>query len=75
MHFLLTIKATGNQWSGRGSARSKYRTMPDAEAALQDYVLRNWSYEMDGEPLPKDSSDRVTQYFDEVEEKYEIIRT
>lgn len=48
-------------------------TMADAETALQDYVLKNWEYEMDGVPLPKQGSEIVEQYFDEVEERYEII--
>lgn len=73
MSYLLKISATGNQWSGRGSAKSKHKTQADAEAFLQNYVLLNWDYEMDGEPLPEAGIDIVEQYFEVVEEQYEII--
>lgn len=74
MPFLLTIKAKGNQWSGRGSATSKHKTLADAETALHDYVLNNWDNETDGELQPSDAGVIVHQYFESFDEQYEIIK-
>jgi hypothetical protein len=70
--FILTIRERNNSWAGRSPAVSKHASREDAEAALQEYVKRNWDGEM-GTDLPEDPDDMVAEYFSEVLEAYEIV--
>jgi hypothetical protein len=73
MPFLLIVGERGNSWGGRPSAVTIHETREDAKAQLLDYVNRNWDDETDGHERPEDSDDMIERYFDEVQERYEIV--
>ena len=71
MPYTLTIKERNHSWSGRSPARSVHTTRSEAEAALIEYVARNWDAEV-GDERPSDPAEMVEEYFAEVLEAYEI---
>jgi len=71
MPFLLKIRERNDSWAGRSPATSTHPTRDSAEAALLDYVRRNWDAEVGTEP-PSDPEDMIREYFDDVLEAYEI---
>jgi hypothetical protein len=74
MAFILTIRERDHSWAGRGPVTSTHDTRADAEAALLDYVRRNWDAEVGTEP-PDDADTIVQEYFAEVLEAYEIAKS
>ena len=70
MLFTLIIRERNHSWAGRGPVTSMHETREAAEAALRDYVHRNWDAEMGTAP-PGDLSDMISEYFDEVLEQYD----
>jgi hypothetical protein len=75
MPFVLVIRELGSSWAGRGPRATIHATEAEAEAALVDYVRNNWDSEMDGDELPEDEEDMVSQYFENVLEAYDIAQT
>ena len=71
MAYILTIRERNDSWAGRSPTSSEHATRGDAEAALCEYVRRNWDAEMGTEP-PEDPGEMVAEYFSEVLEAYEI---
>jgi hypothetical protein len=71
MPFRLTIRERNHSWAGRSPVITTHSTRADAEAALLDYVRRNWVTEVGTEP-PDDPDAIINEYFDEVLESYEI---
>jgi hypothetical protein len=72
--YILTIRERNHSWAGRSPAASEHASREDAEAALRDYVRRNWDAEM-GTERPSDSGKMVEEYFGEVLEAYEILES
>ena len=72
MAFILTIRERGNSWAGRNPVTTSHRTRGDAQAALVDYVRRNWDVEMDDEEPPSDDPKLIERYFENVLEAYDI---
>jgi hypothetical protein len=71
MPFTLTISERNDSWAGRSPVTSTHDTRAAAEAALLDYVQRNWDAEVGTEP-PDDPDATIRDYFDDVLERYEI---
>ena len=74
MPFTLIIKERGGSWAGRSPVTSVHPARAEAEAALLDYVRRNWDAEI-GTDSPEDPAEMIAEYFDEVLEDYEIVET
>lgn len=72
--YILKIRERNHSWAGRSPARSEHATHGEAEAALREYVQRNWVAEMGTEP-PDNPDEMVQEYFDEVREAYEIVES
>ena len=72
MPFVLVIKERGHSWAGRPPVTTTHASRADAEAALLEYVRRNWDTEIGAEP-PADPQQMVDNYFEDVLEAYEIV--
>jgi hypothetical protein len=71
MPFTLTIRERNHSWAGRSPVRTTHATAEEAQAALVEYVARNWDAEL-GTGRPGDPVEMVEAYFSEVLEAYEI---
>jgi hypothetical protein len=74
MPFLLTIRERNSSWAGRSPVTTTHETRRDAEAALLEYVWRNWEAEV-GTDEPDDPNERIAEYFASVLEAYDITET
>lgn len=74
MPYILTIRERNNSWAGRSPFASLHATEAEANAALLDYVRRNWESEV-GADAPDDPDEIVNEYFSEVLEAYDISET
>jgi hypothetical protein len=74
MPFILTIREKAHSWAGRPPVRSEHATRASAEAALLEYVRRNWDAEMGTEP-PTDPGKVIQEYFGGVLESYDIVES
>ena len=74
MAYVLTIRERNDSWAGRSPAISERATRGEAEAALRDYVQRNWNADMGTEP-PDDPGEMGAEYFSEVLEAHEILES
>jgi hypothetical protein len=72
--YILTIRERNDSWAGRSPATSGHANREDAEAALLNYVRRNWDAEMGTEP-PDDPNETIQEYFAEALEAYEILES
>jgi hypothetical protein len=72
--YILTIRERNDSWAGRSPVVSEHATRGEAEAALREYVERNWDAEVGTEP-PDDPDAIVQEYFAEVLEAYEILES
>ena len=72
MTFTLVIKDRGQSWAGRSPVATTHTSRAEAEAALLDYVRRNWDAEVGDEP-PPEAQQMIDSYFEDVLESYEII--
>jgi len=72
MPFILVIKDCGESWAGRAPVTTTHNSRADAEAALLDYVRRNWDAEV-GTERPGDAQQMIGEYFADVLEAYDII--
>ena len=71
MAYILKIRERNDSWAGRSPAISEHANRGDAEAALREYVQRNWVAEIGTEP-PDNPDEIVQEYFAEALEAYEI---
>jgi hypothetical protein len=71
MPFLLTIRERNHSWAGRPPRSTTHPTQAEADAALLEYVQRNWESEV-GTELPANAGLLINEYFDEVLEAYDI---
>ena len=73
--WVLLIEDTNGKWSARGPIARSHWTRHAAEAALADYVRRNWASEMERPfPDPDDKNEGpVASYFEAVAERYRIF--
>ena len=74
MPYILTIRERNDSWAGRSPAVSEHASRGKAEAALREYVSRNWDSEIGTNP-PDDPCAMVREYFAEVLEEYEILES
>lgn len=72
MACILTIRERAHSWAGRPPVTTTHTSRADAEAALLDYVRRNWDAEVGTEP-PGDSQRMIDEYFADVLEAYELV--
>jgi hypothetical protein len=70
---LLVIGETNSSWAGRPAVARQFPSRQKAEEALAEYVRRNWEHDGMEEPMPEDPDEMVSEYFGEVDERYEII--
>ena len=71
MPFVLIIGERSNSWAGRTPKVTLHNSREQAQAALVDYVKRNWEGEVEGDE-PESADELIQQYFDEVLEFYDI---
>lgn len=65
MSYTLIIKERNHSWAGRPPVHSVHATKDGAEAALVEYVDRNWDAGV-GDERPSDAAEMVEEYFSEV---------
>ena len=70
--FVLVIRATGNQWSGRDPVTSLHATRDEAQVELIDFVKRNWE-DTDEDKMPDDPVEMIDLFFELVDMQYEIL--
>ena len=74
MPYTLIIRERNHSWAGRPPIRSVHASKDEAEAALIEYVARNWDAEV-GDERPTGSTGMIEEYFSEVLETYEIEKS
>jgi hypothetical protein len=67
MPYILIIKEQNDSWAGRAPVRIVHSTKEEAEAALAEYVTRNWDTEV-GDERPSDAAQMIGECFSDVME-------